>query len=457
MPSKMIGWFWVLCFVIVFSLSMGAAADAIGADVTLAWDPNSEPDLAGYKLHYGTASHAYTSTVDVGKRTTTNVPDLAEGLTYYFAVTAYNSSGASSGYSNEVSYRVPVVDTDGDGLSDVLEVGTYGTDHNLADTDGDGISDGQEVALWGLNWNADIDGDGVINLLDWDADGDGFSDGEEVAKSTDPADGGIKPAALPMETGEVKVWHEWKKVSFARQFCNPSVVACGMSANGGNPAVVRIRNVTGSGFEIRIQEWDGYDGMHVAETVGYLAVERGVHTLAGSVKVEAGRFAFSKGGVLGARSFQQIFPEIPVVMASAATFNDPAAVEVRLNQITTKGFNLRLQEQEANVQDHGTEIIHYIAWQPSSGSFDGIRFEVDKTAKAVSNGFSKILFSEPYAAGPVFLEKIQSQYGSDPATVQWRAKDAEGVEVKIAEETSRDQETLHVLEVLGYMAFSGSP
>jgi hypothetical protein len=33
--------------------------------VTLAWDANTEPDLAGYKVHYGTASGSYTTSVDV--------------------------------------------------------------------------------------------------------------------------------------------------------------------------------------------------------------------------------------------------------------------------------------------------------------------------------------------------------------------------------------------------------
>ena len=74
--------------------------------VNLAWDPNSEPDLAGYRVYFGTGSDNYTQTMEVETPSAT-VPDLTEGVVYYFAVTAYNTEGVESGYSNEVSYAVP--------------------------------------------------------------------------------------------------------------------------------------------------------------------------------------------------------------------------------------------------------------------------------------------------------------------------------------------------------------
>jgi hypothetical protein len=71
---------------------------------TLEWDPNSEPDLAGYKLHYGLASRSYETTIDVGNQTTYTITDFEVGQTYYISATAYNTSGLESGYSNEVIF-----------------------------------------------------------------------------------------------------------------------------------------------------------------------------------------------------------------------------------------------------------------------------------------------------------------------------------------------------------------
>jgi hypothetical protein len=78
--------------------------------ISLAWDaPTSNADgrpltdLAGYKIYYGTASGTYDHSIDVGKVTTYTLTGLAQGQTYYIAVTAYDTSNNQSGYSNEAS------------------------------------------------------------------------------------------------------------------------------------------------------------------------------------------------------------------------------------------------------------------------------------------------------------------------------------------------------------------
>lgn len=71
--------------------------------VTVRWNPNSELDLAGYKVYWGTTSRVYTQNFDVGNRTQWDISNLSMGLTYYFAVTAYDLAGNESIYSVEVS------------------------------------------------------------------------------------------------------------------------------------------------------------------------------------------------------------------------------------------------------------------------------------------------------------------------------------------------------------------
>lgn len=91
------------------------------AKVTLAWDANTEPDLAGYKVYYGKSSRGYTGIVNVvdAERTAScpepydpfkagcceiTITGFDPGETYYFAATAYDDEDNESAYSEELSH-----------------------------------------------------------------------------------------------------------------------------------------------------------------------------------------------------------------------------------------------------------------------------------------------------------------------------------------------------------------
>jgi len=97
-----------LCISVLFSIAffLGTAPALQAATATASWDPNPEPDIAGYKLSYGTAPGTYTTTIDVGNVTTWPLT-LSDGQRYYFIVQAYNASGVTSAPSAEVIYDVP--------------------------------------------------------------------------------------------------------------------------------------------------------------------------------------------------------------------------------------------------------------------------------------------------------------------------------------------------------------
>jgi hypothetical protein len=101
--------------------------------------------------------------------------------------------------------------------------------------------------------------------------------------------------AESFEFGEVQIDSTWHTVTFHRPFDDPIVVAKLPSNNDRAPAVVQIRNVTRNGFEIRLQTRGDVQGVHVQETVGYLAVERGQQTLGGNVYLEAGSTSTNPG------------------------------------------------------------------------------------------------------------------------------------------------------------------
>jgi hypothetical protein len=69
-------------------------------------DGSTLTNLSGYKIYYGTASRKYTQTVAVsGAGTLQKTVALSPG-TWYFSVTAVDTSGAESAYSAEVSKSI---------------------------------------------------------------------------------------------------------------------------------------------------------------------------------------------------------------------------------------------------------------------------------------------------------------------------------------------------------------
>ena len=75
--------------------------------VSLAWDPSTGTNVAGYHVYYGVATGAYTNVVDAGDATNTTILGLEEDTTYFFAATAYDTSALESIFSNEINYTIP--------------------------------------------------------------------------------------------------------------------------------------------------------------------------------------------------------------------------------------------------------------------------------------------------------------------------------------------------------------
>ena len=85
------------------------ASNAPPQSAMLAWNPSvPSAGVAGYFMYYGAAADSYTNRVDVGLATNAVVTNLSAGRTYYFATTAYTSSGLESDYSNEAVWQCPL-------------------------------------------------------------------------------------------------------------------------------------------------------------------------------------------------------------------------------------------------------------------------------------------------------------------------------------------------------------
>lgn len=76
------------------------------ASATVAWDPNTEQDLAGYRVYKGTSSGEYGTPIAVLSSTSTSyaITGLEPGQTYFLTITAFDHSGNESHPSNEIMF-----------------------------------------------------------------------------------------------------------------------------------------------------------------------------------------------------------------------------------------------------------------------------------------------------------------------------------------------------------------
>jgi hypothetical protein len=167
---------------------------------------------------------------------------------------------------------------------------------------------------------------------------------------------------------------EWHAVTFTRTFATRPVVVIGPATQvGGDAGVLRVRNVTTTGFEFQFDEWDALDGPHYDETLHFFALTEGTHVF-GAQRWQVGRLgAVNRTAVTTTLTG---FTAPPVVLTQVETTANPAAVgttrgvkalNARVSDVLSSSFKVRLQTQESDVAAINNEGVSYIAVSQGPG------------------------------------------------------------------------------------------
>lgn len=167
-----------------------------GASLVVEWDPTTNRtdesalvNLAGYRVYYGVQSGVYDQYIEVGTESSATLDALADGVTYYIAVTAVDHLGLESQRSEEIAWNSR--DTDMDQLPDLWEVDRFGaieitSADPAADWDADGMMDREEFIAGThpadarsvlLLEAALVDGRPVVSFVATKAEGPGYAAG----------------------------------------------------------------------------------------------------------------------------------------------------------------------------------------------------------------------------------------------------------------------------------------
>ncbi len=251
----------------------------------------------------------------------------------------------------------------------------------------------------------------------------------------------------------------WHTVDLQNTYVRPVVIMEPVSYNGGDPAHVRLRNVDTDSFEYKIEEWSGGD--HTTETMHYIVMESGTHTLADGTKVEAGTISMTNcwgdpTRVWYTIQFSQSFSAAPVTLTQVQSYNGNQAVVTRERDVGRYDFDVIMREKESRDNTHARETIGYLAIAEGTGTNNNNDFEAGRTPNTVTDDPNTINFQHSYGSAPLFIAWMETTDGGDTADVRYESLSSSSVDVFIDEETSADEETGHTSEVIGYFAFASS-
>merc|ERR1711881_432931 len=160
--------------------------------------------------------------------------------------------------------------------------------------------------------------------------------------------------------------------------------------NGGNAIQIVVKEVTSTGFKMKMHEPDCYDGVHpVAEHVGWMVAERGLHTVNGV------KMLFDKTDVSGSGwntvNFNG-FSSTPSVITSL-TDDVTEFAYLRHDGVSSSSFQVNLDSSAQTDVDYPSHEVSYVVIQRSSGFNNNKNFEAGMST-GHNDPFQQITFSQ---------------------------------------------------------------
>ncbi len=282
------------------------------------------------------------------------------------------------------------------------------------------------------------------------------------------------PATAPGQTA-------FQTINFRQSFQRTPLIFITPTEQNAEPAAIRIRNVTATGFEVVQVEAPGGDGPADAMTnLSYIAVEPGRHALGGGMVIEA--FAhdttttvrrsppFPDGGGHDTISFRAGFAANPTVIGMVQTDNneqnappgDPSSPWMTISVVNAGTDDVQIAIEQSEVDDGNPvavpERVGYLAVTRDDGTLidsDGLGVMVNAllSANNVDHNTTLVPFDVSFAPNtPLVVAGKTTRDGADGGWIRIDSVDADGVRLAIEEDVFNDGDQTHTSEQVGVIA-----
>jgi uncharacterized repeat protein (TIGR01451 family) len=283
---------------------------------------------------------------------------------------------------------------------------------------------------------------------------------------------------LRLEVGTVSVGDDWVTVSLANTYSDMVVVCTPQYANNSIPIVTRVRNASGSSFEVRLQSPTdpSYAPPSVPitptfDTVHYLVMETGAFTLPNGIRIEAQKYNSTvtdenNSWVGEAQTYLQTYTN-PVVLGQVMSYNDPdwSVFWDRGSSQTNPPSAGNLWTGKTVCEDpdntRANEMVGFVVIEQSHSDIFGVDYEAwlgGDSVQGVGDTPPDIYsFDQPFTATPqVALASLSAMdggnggwavlYGADPLR-------SDEIDLAIDEDLLGDSERNHTTEQVAYLVF----
>ena len=294
-------------------------------------------------------------------------------------------------------------------------------------------------------------------------------------------------SAFEMEMNQVQVQDTfavatWTSVTFLDRFDVPPVVVTLPTTQGGDPSLLRLRNITTTGFQILQVEPNANDGPHVAMDTVYLALEPGDHVLPDGTRVQA--FTHSTTSFVNrllsdtwdTRGYLSPFAAAPALVATIQTMvnesGTPPATSsipwlgVALRNVNAGAFDVSLERAESTAGAvTAAETIGFIAIDnPTNSLFvdqvgTSIRLQALRSAnnlRGYGDGCFTTSWPVTFAQTPLAVAAQITRAGNNGGWVRRCSQSASSLGLTVDEDMDADAERNHTSETAGIIGASGA-
>jgi len=272
----------------------------------------------------------------------------------------------------------------------------------------------------------------------------------------------------------------FNNVLFQQNYSEPPLVFFLPSNENPDPAAIRVRNISTTGFEFAQVEpppnAGGSNGQPAA-TAHYLAVKAGIHTLPGGINVDASNISTKsfQGKLTGGNSWETLsyrasFSNPPVILAQVQTMANETGTPpggpsipwlgTTISNVSTGSFRLALDRAEVTAGSISTnETIAYLAITSDvsntilDSSNSNVAFETIRSADNITGNCTSVNFANTYPAPPIVIASLNKRDGGDGGWVRRCSTQTNRVQLRVDEDQANDSDRAHTTENAGVVVF----